>query len=90
MSFANGTTFTFVAGVEEAVRLARDAAGDGNVRVSGGASVASQAVAAGLVDAFEIHVAPILLGAGARLFDGVGFTRLDGRVAHLTYRASAQ
>ena len=83
----DGDAFTFVDGVEEAVECARESAAGRDVRVSGGASVALQAVHAGLVDRLEIHVAPMLLGSGARLFDGTGFKKLDGRVAHLTYRA---
>jgi dihydrofolate reductase len=63
------TTFTFVDGVEEAVRLAQDAAGGKDVQVSGGASVAEQAFNAGLLDELHIHVAPQLLGGGVRLFD---------------------
>jgi dihydrofolate reductase len=67
------TTFTFVTeGVEEAVRQAQEAAGGGNVCVMGGASIAQQALAAGLVDELRIHVRPVLLGAGTRLFEHHG------------------
>ncbi|WP_234320525.1 dihydrofolate reductase family protein [Streptomyces sp. SBT349] len=65
--------FTFVTGgVAEAVERARAAAGDGNVVVMGGASVCDQCVAAGLADELRIHVAPVLLGGGTRLFDHLG------------------
>ena len=64
------TTFTFVTdGVERAVALAREAAGDEAVGVSGGANVIQQAFDAGLLDELQIHVAPVLLGGGVRLFD---------------------
>jgi dihydrofolate reductase len=67
-----GTTFTFVtAGLDEALRRAREAAGERDVRVSGGADVIQQALRAGVVDELDVHVAPVLLGAGVRLFDGL-------------------
>jgi dihydrofolate reductase len=70
-----GTTYTFVTdGVEAAVAQARVAAGDRNVGVAGGASVAQQCLAAGLLDEIQIHVAPVLLGGGVRLFDNLGST----------------
>lgn len=64
------TTFAFVAdGVESAVAQARAAAGDKDVSVAGGASTAQQLLAAGLLDEVQIHVVPLLLGNGIRLFD---------------------
>lgn len=64
------TTFTFVTdGVESAVAAARDAAGDDDVLIGGGADIAGQAIAAGLVDEVQISLVPILLGSGARLFE---------------------
>jgi dihydrofolate reductase len=64
------TTFTFVSdGIESAIAQARAAAGDKKVHVMGGASVIQQALKAGLVDSLHLHVAPIVLGAGTRLFD---------------------
>jgi dihydrofolate reductase len=69
---ADGTTFTFVTdGVGSAVEHARAAAGDRNVSVAGGASVAQQALNAGLLDELEIHLVPVLLGGGTRLLDGL-------------------
>jgi dihydrofolate reductase len=62
--------FTFVAGVREAVERAREAAGDKDVHVMGGADVIRQALAAGLVDELTIIVAPVVLGGGKRLFEG--------------------
>ena len=67
---AEDAGFTFVNGVEEAVARARDAAGDKDVSVMGGADVIRQALSAGLVDELTISIAPVILGAGKRLFDG--------------------
>jgi dihydrofolate reductase len=89
------TTFTFVTdGIGSALDQARAAAGGKDVLVSGGADVINQYLAAGLVDELELHVVPILLGGGARLFEGVGpGTGLEQvrvleapGVTHLTYR----
>jgi dihydrofolate reductase len=65
-----GTTFTFVTdGVESALQQARAVAGDKDVRLGGGANVAQQYLKAGLLDELRIHVAPLLLGDGVRLFE---------------------
>jgi dihydrofolate reductase len=89
-----GTTFTFVTdGIEAALDLAGAAAGDEDVQISGGADVAQQYLRAGLLDELQIHVAPLLLGSGTRLFDDVGGAELEqtstvnsDRVTHLRYR----
>jgi dihydrofolate reductase len=66
-----GTTFTFVTdGIEAALEQARGAAGDSDVAVAGGANVVQQYLRAGLLDELQIHVAPVLLGDGVRLFEG--------------------
>jgi dihydrofolate reductase len=96
VAFANGTVFHFVTeGVEAAVERAREAANGNDVGVGGGASVATQALRAGLLDRIELHIAPVLLGGGVKLFDGVGFTQLEiveqhgsPRVTHVSYRVS--
>jgi dihydrofolate reductase len=95
---AGGTTFTFVAeGPEVALEQARAAAGDRDVAISGGASLARQYLAAGVVDELELHLVPALLGRGVRLFDDgipelgleqVSVVEAPG-VVHLTYRATA-
>ena len=67
------TTFTFVTdGIESALEQARAAAGDKDVTIGGGANAINQYLAAGLVDELQLHVVPLVLGGGARLFDGVG------------------
>ena len=65
-----GGAFTFVSGVDQAIERARDAAGDRDVHVMGGADVIRQALDAGLVDELSIVVAPVILGGGKRLFEG--------------------
>ena len=67
------TTFTFVTdGIESAVEQAKAAAGEKNVGIGGGANTAQQALKAGLVDEVQLNVAPVLLGGGVRLFEGLG------------------
>lgn len=65
-----GGAFTFVSGVEAAVERASAAAAGKDVHVMGGADVIRQARAAGIVDELTIIIAPVILGAGKRLFDG--------------------
>lgn len=91
-----GTTFHFVTdGIEVALERARDAAAGKDVHLGGGADVANQYLKAGLVDEMEIHLVPVLLGDGARLFEDTDGTQtgleLDrvihtGEVTHFRYR----
>ncbi|MFI7540354.1 dihydrofolate reductase family protein [Actinoplanes sp. NPDC049599] len=89
-----GTTFCFVTGgLPEAAARAREATGDGRIAVAGGASTVHQALAAGLINELRLHVAPVLLGAGERLFAGIpplALEQISGRsaslVTHITYR----
>jgi dihydrofolate reductase len=68
-----GTTFHFVTdGIERALERARESAGGKDVRLWGGAQVIQQYLAAGLLDDLELHIVPVLLGDGARLFDNLG------------------
>jgi dihydrofolate reductase len=91
-----GTTFTFVTeGVESALVQARAAAGDANIAIAGGAATVNQYLAAGLIDELRLHVAPVLLGAGERLFEGVGNfsvepleVRHTSLVTHMAYRVA--
>ena len=73
-----GNSFTFVTdGIESALEQARRAAGEKDISLAGGARAAQEYLVAGLVDEMEISLAPILLGSGERLFDGIG-TDLHG------------
>jgi dihydrofolate reductase len=66
-----GTTFHFVDGFDAALAAARDVAGDLPIDVAGGASAVRQALQAGCLDELVLDIAPVLLGRGERLFDGV-------------------
>lgn len=89
-----GTTFHFVTdGIEPALALARDAAGDRDVSIAGGASTVNQYLAAGRIEELRLHIAPVVLGAGERLFEDVGDLALEPvgvtrtpMVTHVTYR----
>ncbi|NLU79023.1 dihydrofolate reductase [Micromonospora sp. HNM0581] len=73
-----GTSFTYVTdGLVSAVTQARAAAGDKNVAVAGGGSLVRQVLRAGLLDELELHVVPVVLGAGLRLFDDLGLDDLE-------------
>jgi dihydrofolate reductase len=78
LELEGGTTFTFITdGIEAALEKAREAARGKDVALAGGADVAQQYLRAGLVDEMEIHLVPVLLGGGERLFEGTG-TDLHG------------
>ena len=67
------TTFTFVTdGIESALEQAREAAVGKDVFIGGGAQIINEYLTAGLVDELELHIVPLILGGGERLFDGVG------------------
>jgi len=92
-----GTTFTFVTdGIESALEQAREAAGEKDVAIAGGAEAAQQYLNAGVVDQVQLHVAPVILGGGRRLLDGIDPAiqlKLDRTldspaVSHLRYRVS--
>jgi dihydrofolate reductase len=93
-----GTTFIFVTdGIESALEQASRAAGDKDIRVAGGAETIQQYIRAGLLDELHIHVAPILLGGGRRLLDGLDPGQMSttavaaspSGVAHLSYAREA-
>lgn len=66
------TTFHFVTeGIERAVELAREAAGDGHVSVGGGGETIQETIRAGLLDELLVNQVPVILGGGVRLFDGI-------------------
>jgi dihydrofolate reductase len=99
LALKGGTTFTFVTnGIDAALTKARDAAGTKDILIGGGASVANQYLAAGLIEEIDLHIAPIVLGDGARLFadlpEGVlGLEQLHAiegpGVMHVRYRVKA-
>ena len=74
------TTFHFITGgIHEAIDRARDAAGGKDVRIGGGPNTIQQYLHAGLVDELHIAIAPVLLGRGERLFDGIDMKTLGFR-----------
>jgi dihydrofolate reductase len=92
-----GTTFHFVTdGIESALEQAKAAAGDQDVHLGGGASIAQQYLKAGLIDEMTVNLVPVLLGGGERLFDNLDGAEIGLEVVraieapgvtHLTYRA---
>jgi dihydrofolate reductase len=94
LEMKGGTTFIFVTdGIESALEQARKAADGQDVLLGGGADVAQQYLAAGLVDEFELHITPILLGGGERLLEKVGNLKVQQvraieapGVTHIKYR----
>jgi dihydrofolate reductase len=94
LDMEGGTTFFFVTdGIESAFEQAKEAAGDEDVVIGGGAEAIQQYLAAGMVDEFELHVVPILLHEGERLLMNVGDLALEQvrvveapGVTHLKYR----
>ena len=96
LEMQGGTTFHFVTdGIEAALEQARAAAGDQDVSIAGGASTVNQYLGAGLLDELYLHVAPVILGGGERLFENVGDPTLEPvkvvaspAVTHVKYRVS--
>ncbi len=96
LEMQGGTTFHFVTdGIESALARAKDAAQGRDVWLAGGASVVNQYLAANLVEEVDISVAPVILGGGARLFEGLvhGALKLEQvravdapGVTHIKYR----
>jgi dihydrofolate reductase len=94
LEMQGGTTFHFVTdGIEAAMERAKEAAGDRTVSIAGGASTVQQYLRAGLIDELRLHIAPVILGSGERLLDGVGDLKLEQvavtsseLVTHITYR----
>jgi dihydrofolate reductase len=97
LTMEGGTTFHFVTdGPEAALALAREAAGDGDVSIAGGAATVRQYLKAGWIDELRLHIAPIVLGRGENLWTGVGDVGLEpiavsgtSLVTHVTYRRSS-
>jgi dihydrofolate reductase len=99
LEMQGGTTFHFVTdGIESALAQAKQAAGDKDVHIPGGAAAIRQYLAAGLIEELELHVVPVLLGDGERLFDDLGGAAIELEqvrvveapgVTHLKYRVGA-
>lgn len=89
-----GTTFFFVTdGIESALSKAKEAAGNRNVKIMGGATTVNQYLAAGLIDELWLHMVPVTIGAGTRLFEGISNLHLEpietsgtGVVTHIRYK----
>ena len=96
LTMAGGTTFHFVTEGFDAALAEAHEAGGGDVDIAGGASVVRQALAAGRLDELTLDLAPVLLGAGERLFEGdpgVSLEALESEhspwATHLRYRVTA-
>ena len=99
LAMAGGTTFRFVSGgIHEALALAREAAGGQDVRIGGGPATVRQYLREGLIDELHLAIAPVLLGRGEPLLQGIdlralgyecaGFTPSE-KAAHVVLRRSA-
>ena len=96
LEMLGGTTFIFVThGIESALAQAKQAASGHDVLLGGGANVVQQYLAAELIDEFELHIVPILLGDGERLLENVGNLKLEQvrvieapGVTHIKYRVA--
>ena len=85
-----GTTFHFVtSGIETALKAAKAAAGDKDVRIGGGVATIRQYLQAGLVDEMHLAIAPVLLGDGEALLSGVNLIRLGYQVTKHVPSAAA-
>jgi dihydrofolate reductase len=94
LEMEGGTTFYFVTeGIESALSQAKEAAGNRDVRINGGANTLNQYLAAGLIDELWLHILPTTVGAGTRLFEGVPNLNLEpveisgtSIVTHIRYK----
>lgn len=90
LEMQGGTVFHFVTGgIHEALRLAREAAGEKDVRVGGGVATIQQYLRAGLLDEMHLAISPVLLGCGERLFSGVDLVALGFECAEHVATESA-
>src|SRR6266478_1229566 len=94
IAMEGGTTYFFVAdGIEAALSAAKEVAGERNVAIMGGANTINQYLAAGHIDELWLHIVPVTIGSGARLFEGVPNLQLEPfelsgtpLVTHIRYR----
>jgi dihydrofolate reductase len=93
ISMKGGTTFTFVTeGIESALSQAKKAANNKNVKIMGGATTINQYLESGLIDELWVHIVPITIGSGVRLFEGIKGLKLKAEeisgtevVTHIRY-----
>jgi dihydrofolate reductase len=94
IAMEGGTTYIFIAdGIEAALSAAKEAAGQRNVAIMGGANTINQYLSAGLLDELWLHIVPVTIGEGARLFESVPNLQLEPLetsgtplVTHIRYR----
>jgi dihydrofolate reductase len=94
IAMEGGTTYIFIAdGIEAALSQAKEVAGERNVAIMGGANTINQCLSAGLLDELWLHIVPVTIGSGARLFEGIPDLKLDpfelsgtSLVTHIRYR----
>ena len=85
LEMKGGTVFHFVTGgIEEALVRAKDAAGDRDVRIGGGAATIREYLRARLIDEMHVAIAPVLLGTGEPLLEGIDLPKLGYQVAEHT------
>ena len=78
------TTFYFINdGIQSALEKARQSAKEKDIRIQGGANIIQQYLNAGLVDEFFIHIAPVFLGSGIRLFEGIDKNKYDIQIVEV-------
>ena len=84
LEMAGGTVFHFVTGgIHEALDRARESAGEKDIRIGGGAATVRQYLAAGLVDEMHLALAPVILGSGEPLFEGLNLAELGYEVKQM-------
>lgn len=94
IEMVGGTTFFFITdGIEFALSKAKEAAGNRNVKIMGGAQTVNQYLKASLIDELWLHIAPVTVGSGSKLFEGVPDLKLEpievsgtNVVTHIRYR----
>ena len=94
IAMEGGTTFIFIPdGIEAALSQAKEVAGERNVAIAGGAHTVNQYLSAGLIDELWLHIVPVIIGSGARLFESVPDIKLEPfeisgtqLVTHIRYR----
>lgn len=94
IAMEGGTTFIFIAdGIEAALSRAKEVAGERPIAIAGGANTINQYLSAGLIDELWLHIVPVTIGSGARLFEEVPNLELEPveisgtkLVTHIRYR----